>query len=69
MDKKKASSARVRANNKWNAKAYDDLKVRVQKGQRQVIKDFAERHGYSVNGFILEAVQEKMERMKQEEEK
>lgn len=58
-----ASEAKIRATEKWNTKTYDEIKIRISKGQRQAIKDFAEAHGYSVNAFILEAVAEKMERM------
>lgn len=58
-----ASEAQIRANNKWSAKVYDRVALNVPKGQRQIIKDFAEAHGYSANAFILEAVWEKMERI------
>lgn len=60
-----ASEAHMKATRKWEAKAYDRVALNVPKGQRQIIKDFAETHGYSTNAFILEAVREKMERMEQ----
>lgn len=47
---------------KWNANAYDDIRVRVPKGQRDVIKAYAESRGESVNGFIARAISETMER-------
>lgn len=58
------SPARRRANEKYNAKAYDEIKVRVPKGKKQIIKDFAETKGKSLNGFIKEAINEKIEKDK-----
>lgn len=47
---------------KYNAKAYDEIKLRVKKGDKDKIKDHAERKGESVNGFINKAIEEKMQR-------
>lgn len=49
---------------RYNAKTYDEIKVRVPKGQKEVIQAYAEAHGKSVNGFINEAIEEKMARDK-----
>ncbi len=46
------SEARKKANQKYNAKAYDQLKVLVKKGQREAIRSYAEAHGMSLNGYI-----------------
>lgn len=48
----KNSEARIRANNNWNAKAYDDMKLRVKKGDREKIKTYAEQQGMSLNNFV-----------------
>lgn len=56
------SEARRRANEKYNAKAYDEIKVRVEKGRKAEIQAHAEAHRKSVNGFINEAIDEKMAR-------
>lgn len=57
------SEARKRANEKWNAKAYDEIKVRVEKGKKDIIKAHAEQHDNgSVNGFINRAISETMKR-------
>lgn len=48
----KNSEARIRANNNWNAKAYDDMKLRVKKGDREKIKAYAEQQGMSLNNFV-----------------
>lgn len=56
------TEARRRANEKYNAKAYDEIKIRVAKGRKAEIQSHAETHGQSVNGFINSAIDEKMER-------
>ncbi|WP_088187529.1 Arc family DNA-binding protein [Desulfosporosinus sp. FKA] len=53
-------TARTKANRKYNEKAYDRVALTVPKGQKEVIKDFAEKNGLSLNSFINEAIQEKM---------
>ena len=57
----KTSSA---VKDRYNAKAYDEIKVRVDKGRKAEIKAHVEAHGQSVNGFINDAIDEKMERDK-----
>ena len=42
------------ARNKWNAKVYDQLPIRVPKGKRTVVERFAREQGKSVNGLINE---------------
>lgn len=55
----KTSSA---VKDRYNAKAYDEIKVRVPKGQKDGIKSHAERRGESLNGFIQRAIEETIER-------
>lgn len=50
---------------RYNQKAYDEIKVRVPKGQRDAIKDYCERRGESVNAFIIRAIEETAERDRQ----
>ena len=50
--------------NRYMAKAYDRINLTVPKGQKDVIKAHAEAQGKSVNGFINEAIEEKMARDK-----
>ena len=54
------SEARHRANEKWNAKAYDEIKVRVPKGDKEKIQAFAQANGETVNGFINRLIAEAM---------
>ena len=62
MAERKNSEARIRANNKYNDKAYDRINVAVPKGQKDTIKAHAEGRGESVNGFVNRAISETMER-------
>lgn len=37
---------------RWNAKAYDDLRVRIPKGRRADVEAYAKAQGESINGLI-----------------
>ena len=50
------SEARRKANERYNAKAYDEIKVRVPKGHK------AELQNESLNGFINRAIDAQLER-------
>ena len=47
---------------RYNAKTYDEMKVRVVKGNKERIQAHAEANGESVNGFINRAIDEAIER-------
>lgn len=53
----KTSSA---VKSRWNAKAYDQLIIRVKKGNKEAIKAFAEQNGESLNGYIVRLIEEDM---------
>lgn len=59
----KTSSA---VKDRYNAKAYDEIKLRVFKGRKEIIKAHAESKGESVNSFINRAIDEAMEKESQE---
>ncbi len=61
------SEARKRANAKYNAKAYDRLEMKVSKGMKDTIQAHAEKYDGSLNKFMNRAVDETMERDKQED--
>ena len=65
MNKKKVSQAQRRATDKYLEKL-DEVKVRLPKGQKAVIKAHAEEHGESVNGFIGRAINETIDRDNEE---
>lgn len=60
MDERKNSEARIRANNKYNAKMYDRINIAVKKGKKDVIKAAAEKHGESINAYINAAIDERL---------
>lgn len=48
------------AKDKYNAKAYDEIKVRVFKGRKETIQAHAESRNESVNAFISRAIENQM---------
>lgn len=52
MSVHKNSKARIEANNRYNAKAYDRINIAVPRGMKAVIEDHAKQNGSSINGFI-----------------
>ena len=56
------SKAQQKAVAKYMKNNYDELKVRVPKGQKDIIKAHAESKGESVNGFVNRAINETMQR-------
>lgn len=48
--------------NDYAKKAYDDIRLQVKKGRKDVIRAHAQVKGESVNGFINRAIAETMER-------
>lgn len=53
----KTSSA---VKDRYNAKTYDDIRLRVPKGQKEKIQAFAEANGESLNGFLNRLIAEAM---------
>lgn len=58
------SKAQQKAVAKYNAKAYDRIELKVAKGKKNIIKDAAQKQGESLNSFINNAIDEKLERDK-----
>ena len=50
---------------RYEDKAYDKVLVRMPKGKKEVIQTHADSRSQSVNSFIIEAIDEKMERDKE----
>ncbi|MBE6949887.1 MAG: aminopeptidase N [Ruminococcaceae bacterium] len=61
MAEKKVSEAQRKATDKYLEK-FDEMRVRVPKGQKDAVKAHAEAQGESLNAFINRAVTETMER-------
>lgn len=63
MEKESKSKASTVAKNKYNAKAYDNLRIVVPKGQKAIIQAHASKYDKgSINGFVRRAIDETMER-------
>lgn len=61
-----ASKAQQKAVAKYMKNNYDELKIRVPKGEKEKIKIHAESKGESINGFVNRAIDETIERDKAE---
>ena len=61
-DESKVSKAQQKAVAKYMKNNYDEIKVRVEKGKREIIKAAAEQAGESLNGYIKKDVDQRMKR-------
>ena len=52
--------AQTKASAKYNAKAYEEVKLRVSKGQKEQIQAHAQANGESLNGYINRLIAEDM---------
>jgi predicted nucleic acid-binding Zn ribbon protein len=60
MDKKSKSRQSTESKKIYNAKAYDRLSIVVHKGERDLIRSFAEKRGLSLNGFVVGLIYREM---------
>lgn len=51
------TKASGQAVNRYSKKAYDDVRVRVRKGQKEIIQRRAEQLNKSVNGYITDLIE------------
>ena len=56
------SKAQQRATNKYMRENYDRVNLTMPKGKKAIIQAQADSKGKSLNGYINEAIDEKMER-------
>lgn len=52
----------MKKQNEWINNTYDRINLTVPKGDKDVIKSHAAARGHSINSFINEAINEKMDR-------
>lgn len=50
------SDAQKEATARYNKKAYDRIEIKVKKGRKAQIFEYAARHNKSVNQFIVELI-------------
>ena len=60
-EESKISKAQQKAVAKYMKNNYDEIKIRVEKGKREIIRQAAEAAGEYVNGYIKKAVDQRME--------
>ena len=60
------TKAQTKASAKYNSKTYEEIKLRVRKGEKSKLKAHAEERGESLNGFINRAISEAVERDNEE---
>lgn len=51
------SKAHIKASAKYNAKAYEQIILRVKKGEKATLQAIASEQGMSVNAFITTAIE------------
>ena len=56
------SDSQKKARDKWLNEKVEEIKFRVPKGKKAVIKEHAEKCGESVNAFLLRAAEETIKR-------
>jgi len=57
-----ASKAQQRAVAKYMKNNYDEVKIRMPKGRKETIQEHAAAVGQSINAYVVQAVDERMER-------
>lgn len=60
--KSRYTEAQKRAAEKYLHESVEDIRIRVPKGQKSVIRDHATAMNESMNAFIMRAISEAMER-------
>lgn len=56
------SESQRKAVAKYNAANYDRIELRIEKGQKQRLKEHAESQSETLNGFVNRAIKETLER-------
>lgn len=57
-----ASDAQKEATARYNKKTYDRIEIKVKKGRKKEIFDYAEKHHKSVNQFIIDLIDREMKK-------
>lgn len=56
------TEARRKANAKYLKESVEDIRIRVPKGQKDIIKAAAEQAGESLNTYVRKSIDQRMER-------
>ena len=60
--KSRYTEVQARSAKKYLKETVEDVRIRVPKGQKAVIKAHADKNGESMNQFVIRAINETMER-------
>ena len=60
--KSRYTEAQARSAKKYLTETVEDVRIRVPKGQKTVIKSHSDKMGESMNAFVVRAINETMER-------
>ena len=52
----------VEVKERYNKKVYEDIRLRVKKGQKEMIQAHAESIGKSINGYIVDLIEDDMKK-------
>ena len=63
--KSRYTEAQAKAANKYLHEKVEDIRIRVPKGQKDIIKAHADAQGESLNAFVVRAINEAMQRDQQ----
>ena len=60
--KSRYTPAQKKAEEKYLKESVEDIRIRVPKGKKAIVKAHAEQQGESMNQFVIRAITETMER-------
>lgn len=60
------TKASGQAVNRYSKKAYDDVRVRVKKGQKEIIQARAAELNKSINGYIVDLIEDDIKKAKRD---
>ncbi len=60
--KSRYTEAQAKAAKKYLKESVEDIRIRVPKGQKEVVKSHSDKMGESMNSFVIRAIKETMER-------
>ena len=64
--KREYSQAQNKATQKYIKSAYDEIKIRVPKGERELFQQMAKASGVSLNAMVYEFLSGRLQKMQQE---
>ena len=56
-----STESQRKATAKYQKEHYEDIRLRVKKGEKDIIKEHAEKQGESLNAFIKRAIERQIE--------